>query len=104
MTEPPSTTATSSAGAHPASERPGSSPGSSAPDSSAPAQQPHGNHGSSPAAWSAVAVLLAAFVVWAIGMVIGPNWTLVWIGVALVPVGVLVGFVMSRMGKGSTSH
>lgn len=63
-----------------------------------------GGHGSNPAAWVLVAILLAGFVVWAIGMVTGPEWTLVWIGAALVPVGVLVGWVLSRTGHGAPRH
>ncbi len=62
------------------------------------------SHGASPASWAAVAILLVGFAVWAIGMVIGPNWTLVWVGVALVPLGVLVGYILSRFGLGAAQH
>lgn len=67
-------------------------------------KHPKGQHGSNPAAWAVVAVVLAGFMVWGIGMVTGPSWTLVWIGVALVPVGLLVGTILSRLGFGATSH
>lgn len=65
---------------------------------------PRGAHGSSPASWSVVAIVLAGFVVWGIGMVLGPNWTLVWIGTALVPLGLLVGAVLSKAGLGAPRH
>jgi hypothetical protein len=61
-------------------------------------------HGNSPAAWSAVGLMLVGFVVWAIGMVTGPNWVLVWIGVAIVPVSVAIGWAMGRAGLGSTPY
>ncbi len=61
-------------------------------------------HGNSPAAWSAVGLMLIGFVVWAIGMVTGPNWVLVWIGVALVPISVALGWALGRAGFGSTPH
>jgi hypothetical protein len=48
--------------------------------------------------------MLVGFVVWAIGMVTGPNWVLVWIGVALVPISVAIGWAMGRAGLGSTPH
>ncbi len=61
-------------------------------------------HGNSPAAWSAVGLMLVGFVVWAIGMVTGPNWVLVWIGVAIVPISVAIGWAMGRAGLGSTPY
>ena len=61
-------------------------------------------HGNSPAAWSAVGLMLVGFVVWGIGMVTGPNWLLVWIGVAIVPISVAIGWAMGRAGLGSTPY
>jgi len=61
-------------------------------------------HGNSPAAWSAVGLMLVGFVVWGIGMVTGPNWVLVWIGVAIVPISVAIGWAMGRAGLGSTPY
>ncbi len=61
-------------------------------------------HGNTPAAWSAVGLILVGFVVWAIGMVTGPNWVLVGIGVAILPLSVAVGWAMGRAGLGSTPH
>lgn len=59
-----------------------------------------GAHGSTPAAWTAVCVILVAFLVGAIGLVVG-SWVTFWIGVALVVVGGAVGRVMSAMGLGA---
>lgn len=60
------------------------------------------NHGSSTAAWVAVALCLLGFTIGALGMVLGPNWTLFWIGAALLPISAIVGKVMSA--GSSTSH
>jgi hypothetical protein len=61
-------------------------------------------HGANPAAWTTVAIVIVAFLVGAIGLVWGPNWVVFWIGVALIPVGALVGKVMVAMGLGDTGH
>lgn len=58
------------------------------------------NHGNTPAAWTAVSVGLLAFLVGGIGLMAG-NAMVFWLGIALLPVALLVGFVMSRMGLGS---
>lgn len=60
------------------------------------------NHGSTPAAWVAVFIVLIAFVVGGVALVFSPpNWAMFWIAVALVPVAVIVGKVMSAMGLGA---
>lgn len=60
-----------------------------------------GSHGSTPAAWTAVAIVLAAFTLGAIAMVLGPNWVLFWISVGLAFAGGLVGKVMQLLGFGA---
>jgi hypothetical protein len=60
------------------------------------------NHGNTPAAWTAVAIALASFVVGGVGLMVGSMVTF-WIGVALAPLALLVGYVMARMGY-HTSH
>lgn len=61
-----------------------------------------GGHGSTPAAWTTVTFILLAFLVGAVGMVMGPNWTVFWIGAALIPIGLIVGRVMRSMGAGES--
>jgi len=58
------------------------------------------HHGNTPAAWTAVMIILVGFVVGGLGMVID-NWTMFWVGVALVPIGGIVGKVMQKMGMGA---
>ena len=64
------------------------------------------NHGNTPAAWTAVVVALAGFVVGGIGLMIG-NMTVFWVGVVLAPVALVVLGVMNKMGygnEGETRH
>ena len=58
------------------------------------------HHGNTPAAWTAVTIILIGFVVGGVGLVIG-NWVVFWIGVILCPLGLVVGKVMQRMGLGA---
>lgn len=58
------------------------------------------HHGNTPAAWTGVMVILLGFVVGGIGLVIG-SMLLFWIGVALAPIGVIVGKIMAKMGLGA---
>lgn len=58
------------------------------------------HHGSTPAAWTAVTVTLIAFLVGAAGLVL-TNWPMFWVGVALLPIALVVGKVMSVMGLGA---
>jgi small neutral amino acid transporter SnatA (MarC family) len=63
----------------------------------------HENHGNTPAAWTAVTIIMIAFVIGAVA-VLTANWTLFWIGaVGLAVVGAIVGKVMSMMGMGAAS-
>lgn len=56
-------------------------------------------HGHSPAAWTAVIIML-------LGITLGTVFfclempTLVWASVALVPIGVIVGWILARAGYG----
>jgi len=58
-----------------------------------------GNHGSTPAAWTAVAVCLLGFCVGAVGLVV-ESWTVFWVGAALILAAGVVGKVMQAMGMG----
>lgn len=60
------------------------------------------NHGNTPAAWTAVSIALAGFLVGGIGL-IADSMVVFWIGVALAPVALLAGYVLARMGY-HTSH
>ena len=55
------------------------------------------HHGNTPAAWTAVVVALAAFIVGGIGLMVG-SMTVFWVGVALAPVAIVVLVVMDKMG------
>ena len=55
------------------------------------------HHGNTPAAWTAVVIGLAGFVVTGIGLMVS-SMTLFWVGVILAPVAIVVGYVMARMG------
>lgn len=60
----------------------------------------HEDHGNTPAAWTAVAIIIVAFLVGAYA-VLTANWPLFWIGgVGLTVLGAVVGKVMSMMGMG----
>ena len=64
------------------------------------------DHGNTPAAWTAVVVGLAGFVVGGIGLMMG-NMTVFWVGVVLAPLALVVLGVMNKMGygnEGETRH
>ena len=58
------------------------------------------NHGNTPAAWTGVFIVLVGFVVAGLGLVFG-SWLWFWIGAAFAPLGMIVGYVMSKMGLGN---
>lgn len=58
------------------------------------------NHGNTPAAWTAVTIGLLAFVVGGIGLMVY-SMTMFWVGIIMLPIALLVGVVMSRMGYGA---
>lgn len=58
------------------------------------------HHGNTPAAWTGVVLILVAFTVGGLGLVLD-NWLVFWIGVALAPIGMIVGKVMQTMGMGA---
>jgi len=61
----------------------------------------HEYHGNTPAAWTAVTIVMIAFVIGAVAVLQG-NWPLFWIGaVGLTIVGGIVGKVMGMMGMGA---
>ena len=56
-------------------------------------------HGSTPAAWTGVSIVLLGFVVGGLGLVL-ENMPVFFAGVALGPIGGIVGYVMGKMGMG----
>jgi len=58
------------------------------------------HHGNTPAAWTAVGIILVGFVVAGIGLVV-ESMTMFWVGCILGPIGGIVGLVMARMGYGA---
>ncbi|WP_139417039.1 DUF6704 family protein [Agromyces laixinhei] len=56
-------------------------------------------HGNSPAAWTAVTIMLIAFVIGTIAFFFAAEW-LVWAAAGLLVVGLLVGWVLTRAGYG----
>jgi hypothetical protein len=58
------------------------------------------HHGNTPAAWTGVTIILLGFIVGAIGLLIG-SWVMFWVGIALLPAGVVVWKVMEMMGLGA---
>jgi hypothetical protein len=60
-------------------------------------------HGNSPAAWTAVIIMLIAFTVGTVAFFLEMAW-LVWLAVALLVVGLLAGVVMKQLGYGVGGH
>ena len=58
------------------------------------------HHGNTPAAWTTVTIVLIGFVVGGLALVI-EVLPLFWVGVAFVPIGMIVGKVMQKMGLGA---
>jgi hypothetical protein len=56
-------------------------------------------HGHSPAAWTAVTIMLVAFAIGTAAFFFDVPW-LVWASVVLVVVGLIVGAVLKRVGYG----
>ena len=59
-------------------------------------------HGHSPASWAAVIIMLTAFVIGTVAFFFALAW-LVWASAALLIVGLIVGYVMSKVGYGVNS-
>ena len=68
----------------------------------APSPIAHG-HGNTPAAWTAVTIMMIASVIGTLGVMMD-NWVVFWIAVGLVVVGAVVGKVMQMMGLGQPQH
>ncbi len=60
----------------------------------------HVHHGRTPAAWAGTMITLVAFIVGAIGLVVG-NWVIFWIAAAMIVIALVVTVVMRKMGLGA---
>ncbi len=67
------------------------------------AEAHHDNHGQTPAAWTAVTIMMVGFVIGSIA-VVQLNWVLLGIGVAVIVAGAVVGKVMQMMGMGKQTQ
>jgi hypothetical protein len=56
-------------------------------------------HGSSPAAWIAVTIMLIGIALGTVALFLGV-WPLVYLGGLLIPVGLLVGWILKKVGFG----
>lgn len=56
-------------------------------------------HGHSPAAWTAVTIMLIAFLIGTVAFFLEVEW-LVWASAGLLLVGVIVGWLLARVGYG----
>jgi hypothetical protein len=62
--------------------------------------EPHADdHGSTPANWTANVLIVVGFLLGTVGVVMG-NRVVLWVGVALIPIGLIVGKLLSGMGYG----
>lgn len=63
------------------------------------------NHGNTPAAWTAVFVALAGFVVGAVGLMLSPvSMPVFWVGVVIVVAAGVVFLAMDKMGLHTQDH
>ncbi len=60
------------------------------------------SHGSTPASWTAVVVMIVGFLVAAFGVVL-VDWWIIAVGFGVIVLGGIVGKVMSMMGLGQTA-
>jgi hypothetical protein len=63
------------------------------------------HHGNTPAAWTAVSVAMAGFVLGGIGLMLSPvSLPVFWAGVAFLPLALVVWQAMEKIGLGSTDR
>ena len=59
----------------------------------------HDDHGKTPAAWTVLVIVTAAFIIGVVGLFIG-SWVTFWVSVGVLLLGAIVGKVMQAMGLG----
>ena len=63
------------------------------------------NHGNTPAAWTAVLIALAGFVVGAVGIMLQPvSMPIFWVGAAIVVAAGAIFLVMAKLGLHESGH
>jgi hypothetical protein len=63
------------------------------------------NHGSTPAAWTGVSIAIIGFVVAAVGLMLSPvNLSIFWVGLAFLPLSLVVWRAMEKLGLGTSQH
>ncbi|GAB2989210.1 HGxxPAAW family protein [Nocardioides montaniterrae] len=63
------------------------------------------NHGNTPAAWTAVLIALAGFVVGAVGIMLQPvSMPIFWVGVAITVAAGAIFVVMAKLGFHESGH
>ena len=65
--------------------------------------QDHEDHGHTVAAWTAVGIAMLAFLIGCIGVVVARP-PIFWIGIALLPVALIVGKVLALLGFGKSAR
>lgn len=60
------------------------------------------HHGRTPAAWTGSILAAVAFTLGAIGFLLGPNWTLVWVAAGLLLLSIILAGVLRRAGYGQS--
>jgi hypothetical protein len=63
----------------------------------------HDNHGQTPAAWTAVTIMMVGFIVGSVA-VVQLNWVLLIVGTVIIVAGAVVGKVMAMMGMGKQAQ
>ena len=58
------------------------------------------DHGHTVAAWTGVTIIMIAFLVGAVGVVLAQPNTF-WVGIGLIPTGLVIGKVLQLMGLGA---
>jgi hypothetical protein len=61
----------------------------------------HVHHGRTTAAWTGSTLAMLAFILGGIAMVLGPNWVLFWIAVAILIASLILTKVLQTMGYGA---
>ncbi|MDO8107574.1 HGxxPAAW family protein [Isoptericola sp. b441] len=68
-----------------------------------PPKPPHANHGSTPAAWVTVTVVMLGGLVAALAVAFSLVW-LFWVGLGVIVLGVVVGRILRMLGLGQPAN